>query len=199
MSLLRKFLNNSDGSLAIQLSVLILPLLGLIGAAVDYSRVAMVKTSLQATLDNNVRTLHHTAFRNRAEMEEYIVSMAEVNLDSNTIASKISISKDKIRIDLKDQVKTPVLSIVGRPKVEVAASVEIDQRVDPSENEFTTKPSNSGSTNDKPRLSRAQINEMKLAVRKRLSSIKAYKNLSPARKRRILRSLNAQLENLKQL
>ncbi len=86
MSLLKKFLKNSEGSLAIQLSVLILPLLGLIGAAVDYSRVAVVKTSLQATLDNNIRSMHHTAFRNRAEMEEYIVSMAAVNLDSNTIA-----------------------------------------------------------------------------------------------------------------
>ncbi len=83
MSLLKKFLKNSEGSLAIQLSVLILPLLGLIGAAVDYSRVAVVKTSLQATLDNNIRSMHHTAFRNRAEMEEYIVSMAAVNLDKS--------------------------------------------------------------------------------------------------------------------
>lgn len=199
MSLLKKFLKNSEGSLAIQLSVLILPLLGLIGAAVDYSRVAVVETSLQATLDNNIRSMHHTAFKNRAEMEEYIVSMAAVNLDSNTIASNISIAKNKIRIDLSDKVKTPVLSLIGRPEVEVFASIEIEQREKPTNQGTSTSASKSSTNPNKNQISRSQINQMKLAVRQRLSRIKAYQNLSPARKRRILKSLTRQLENLKNL
>lgn len=143
--------------------------------------------------------MHHTAFRNRAEMEEYIVSLAAVNLDSDTIASNISITKDKIRIDLSDKVKTPVLSIIGQPEVTVLASVEIDQREESNNVGITTSSSKPQSNQNKNPISRSQINQMKLAVRQKLSRIKAYKNLSPARKQRILKSLTSQLENLKSL
>ncbi len=100
---------------------------------------------------------------------------------------------------MTDKVKTPVLSIIGQSEVEVLASVEIEQKENSTNEGTNTLSSKVLSNQDKKPFSRSEINQMKLAVRQRLSRIKAYQNLSPARKRRIVKSLTRQLENLKSL
>lgn len=199
MFLLRKFFKNENGSLAVQFGVLILPLLALLGAGVDYSRIATVKTNLQATLDNDIRSMPATAFRNRAEMERYIVSLAGVNLDSDTIKADISIKKDKLHIDLRDKVKTPMLSLYGQSETEVVASIDINPQDVISTKTFNNEKSVFQSNKSTRQLSQATINTMKRSVRKQISNIKVRKHLSADSKRGILKILKMQLENLEKL
>lgn len=49
--LLRRFLRNRDASVAPMLALAALPLFGFVGAAIDYSRAASVRTSLQSAAD----------------------------------------------------------------------------------------------------------------------------------------------------
>ena len=49
--LLSRFLRNRDGGVAPMLALAALPLFGFVGAAIDYSRAASVRTAMQAALD----------------------------------------------------------------------------------------------------------------------------------------------------
>ena len=50
-SVLSRFLRNRDGGVAPMLALAALPMFGLVGAAVDYSRAASARTAMQAALD----------------------------------------------------------------------------------------------------------------------------------------------------
>ncbi len=48
------FSRNTKGNLAITFSLLLIPLIGATGAAVDYSRASQVRTQMQSALDSSV-------------------------------------------------------------------------------------------------------------------------------------------------
>ena len=49
--LFSRFLGNRDGSVAPMLALAALPLLGFVGAAIDFSRAASARTAMQSALD----------------------------------------------------------------------------------------------------------------------------------------------------
>ncbi len=57
MNIFRKFFRDSSGSYIPLFGFLVVPLVGLIGAAIDYSRAARVKTEMQSALDQTVLAL----------------------------------------------------------------------------------------------------------------------------------------------
>lgn len=59
--LLSRFLRNRDAGVAPMLALLALPLFGAIGAAIDFSRAASVRTSMQAALDASALILAKSA------------------------------------------------------------------------------------------------------------------------------------------
>jgi Flp pilus assembly protein TadG len=50
--LLRRFARASGGNIAILFAIALVPLLGFVGAAVDYSRANRARTAMQAALDS---------------------------------------------------------------------------------------------------------------------------------------------------
>ena len=48
---LKHFLRNREGSVAPMLAIAALPLFGFVGAAVDFSRAATIRSSMQAAVD----------------------------------------------------------------------------------------------------------------------------------------------------
>ena len=52
--LCRRFVTQSNGSIAIQFALALLPIVGLMGAATDYTRASRIKDELQASLDTAV-------------------------------------------------------------------------------------------------------------------------------------------------
>src|ERR1035437_11116485 len=59
--LLTRFWNNRQGSVAPMLGIAILPLLGAVGAAVDYTQASATRTSFQTALDSTALMLSKTA------------------------------------------------------------------------------------------------------------------------------------------
>ena len=59
--LLRRFAGNRDGGVAPMLAMAALPLFGLVGAAVDYSRAASTRSAMQAALDASALMLSKDA------------------------------------------------------------------------------------------------------------------------------------------
>ena len=49
--LLMRFLRNRDGGVAPMLALAALPIMGFVGAAIDFSRAASVRTAMQTALD----------------------------------------------------------------------------------------------------------------------------------------------------
>lgn len=204
MNLLGKFFKNEDGSLAIQFGIIILPLLAVVGVGIDYSRVAQVETSLQATLDNNIHSLPASAFKSRAAFEKYIIALAGVNLDSETIKANLSIKKDKLHIQLSDNVKTPMMSLYGQPEKQVVASVAVSLRDVSTSSTANSKKQKANKQKAKTgknnyQVDRSRINQKKRSLRKRIARIKAYKYVSSKRKKELLKSVRQQLAALKKL
>src|SRR5258708_3697957 len=59
--LLRRFAGNRDGSVAPMLALASLPLFTMVGAAVDFTRVAATRTAMQAALDASALMLSKDA------------------------------------------------------------------------------------------------------------------------------------------
>lgn len=196
MFLFKKFLADKKGSIAIQFSILALPLIAVGGVGIDYSRISVAQAGLQSTLDQNISNLKPTAFSNRKQMEEYIVSLAGVNMESKTITADISIKEDVLRVSLKDTIKTPALSLMGRPEFEVLASVDIKYEPQAS---TRTVVSSAPDFSGKPSLSRTQINQQIASTRERIERINASKYITSQQKREIVSRLNKHLQRLRSL
>lgn len=196
MFLIKKFLADKKGSIAIQFSILALPLIAVGGVGIDYSRISVAQAGLQSTLDQNISNLKPTAFSNRKQMEEYIVSLAGVNMESKTITADISIKEDVLRVSLKDTIKTPALSLMGRPEFEVLASVDIKYEPQAS---TRTVVSSAPDFSGKPSLSRTQINQQIASTRERIERINASKYITSQQKREIVSRLNKHLQRLRSL
>ncbi len=59
--LLARFWNNRRGGVAPMVALTIVPLIGAVGAAVDYTRASAARTALQASLDSTALLLSKTA------------------------------------------------------------------------------------------------------------------------------------------
>jgi hypothetical protein len=196
MRFLKKFLADKKGSIAIQFSIAAMPLIAVGGVGIDYSRISVAKAGLQSTLDQNISNLKPSAFSNRKQMEAYIVSLAGVNMESKTITADITIKENVLRVSLKDTIKTPALSLMGRPEFEVLASVDIKYEPQTS---TTTIVSRAPNISSKPYLSRTQINQQIASTRERIKRINASKYISSQRKRQIVSRLNKHLQRLRSM
>ena len=196
MRFLKKFLADKKGSIAIQFSIAAMPLIAVGGVGIDYSRISVAKAGLQSTLDQNISNLKPSAFSNRKQMEAYIVSLAGVNMESKTITSDITIKENVLRVSLKDTIKTPALSLMGRPEFEVLASVDIKYEPQTS---TTTIVSRAPNISSKPYLSRTQINQQIASTRERIKRINASIYISSQRKRQIVSRLNKHLQRLRSM
>jgi hypothetical protein len=196
MRFLKKFLADKKGSIAIQFSIAAMPLIAVGGVGIDYSRISVAKAGLQSTLDQNISNLKPSAFSNRKQMEAYIVSLAGVNMESKTITADITIKENVLRVSLKDTIKTPALSLMGRPEFEVLASVDIKYEPQTS---TTTIVSRAPNISSKPYLSRTQINQQIASTRERIKRINASIYISSQRKRQIVSRLNKHLQRLRSM
>ena len=61
--LLKRFFRDCDGGAAPLLALAAIPLMGFVGVAVDFSRAASVRTSMQAALDSTALMLSRTRRR----------------------------------------------------------------------------------------------------------------------------------------
>ncbi|MEM7213947.1 MAG: pilus assembly protein TadG-related protein [Pseudomonadota bacterium] len=125
MHLLNEFLENRRGNIAILAAILILPLMMLTGVGIDYTRISSAEGNLQTSLDN-AAVDGRRLFRLGPRAEGEIAALINANSGRNTAQVRIRINQNKLRVDVRDEISTPMLSTIGQPKSEVTASIELD-------------------------------------------------------------------------
>ena len=202
---LRKFLKCESGTIAMQAAIMALPLFLLVGGGVDYSRVAMSKKELQSTLDN-MRGVPIKDFTWRSELEAYIAGMASANMDSETVQVRVKIRRDYLQVEAFDKIKTPMLSLAGKPEIQIVAKAKIGRQTSSGTVSSNKQPVNPGNPNITKRkkkktvkVSKLKINKMKKQIRDRINRIWKNPRLSSRQKRKYVNSLRQQLNYLNTL
>ena len=130
----RDFASQAEGNVAMMFALSILPILIMVGGAVDFSRATTSKQSLQIVLDNAV--LAATNLSNIDDPEEVIEDFVNGNLKSNLTADvdlKIDVEEfvngRKISAEAVLPVNTTLLNIIGRKTINVGANSTASQYV----------------------------------------------------------------------
>lgn len=181
------FAEDIRGSVAMIFALVLLPILLMVGVGIDYSRIASNKSEMQTVVQNAVETYPNLRAE-RIDAARQIEAMINANSGRNTADVTISIHQDKMRIEAKDHIDTPMLSTIGQPKSEFTASVEVEAG------------GASGTTSNKrPELSRKEFDdaldaEFDRALKK--AGLDGNLNrLSPAQRERLKRKLKRELRS----
>jgi Flp pilus assembly protein TadG len=81
-----RFAKSSEGNIAVIFAIAILPILGFVGAAIDYSRVSKVRTSMQAALDS-------TALMLSKDLTQGLITPSQINAKAQTYFAGLFTSK----------------------------------------------------------------------------------------------------------
>ena len=135
-SAMRRFQHAREGNVAITFAIAIIPLLGIVGAAIDYSRANAVKVQLQSALDSTALMLARDA-PNLSDVgtggqNSPLDSKAKAiftSLFNRSEATNININAtysttggSSVKLDASADVPTTFLSIVGYNNILVGSS-----------------------------------------------------------------------------
>jgi Flp pilus assembly protein TadG len=134
LGLLRRFAGATDGNVALIFGIVVVPLISFVGAAVDYSRANMARTSMQAALDSASLMVSKdlsagtiTTAQVSAKAQAYFTA-----LYTNKEASGITISStytvgtgttgSTVQINASGSITTDFMKLVGFPNMGFSAS-----------------------------------------------------------------------------
>jgi hypothetical protein len=135
--LLRRFIRDCKGGVAPILALGIIPLVGAIGAAVDYGRANAARTAMQATLDATALLLSKEAQLSAATLEKKATNYFKANFDhpevqNLAIAGSInSISGGSIlSMSAIGSVKTMFMGVLGFQNVNIQVASAVSATAD---------------------------------------------------------------------
>ena len=127
--LLTRFWNNRQGSVAPMLGIAILPLLGAVGAAVDYTQASATRTAFQTALDSTALMLSKTAATQTpadlqtAATNDFNALFTRTNAKNVTVTANYSTtSGSQLVLNGSATVDTNFLSVLGIDTIHIAAS-----------------------------------------------------------------------------
>jgi Flp pilus assembly protein TadG len=124
----RRFVGANEGNIAVTFAVALVPLLGFVGAAIDYTRANSARSSMQAALDS-------TALMLSKDLSEGIITTSQITakaqsyftaLYTNTDAKSVSVSAtytasssmgSTIQVNGSAAVTTDFLKVAGFPNI----------------------------------------------------------------------------------
>jgi Flp pilus assembly protein TadG len=130
---LTRFLCDRSASVAPLLALATIPLLAFVGSAVDYSRAASVRSSMQAALDSTALMLSKNAHTlNEAQLQESAVKLFSANFNrpeaSNpqvSVAYAASTAGYAVSVTGTAAVQTRFMGIFGIPVINVSSTAEV--------------------------------------------------------------------------
>jgi Flp pilus assembly protein TadG len=168
----RSLLARRDGNVAITFAIALVPLVGLAGAAVDYSRATNVRAKMQAALDSTALMLSRTAASlTPAELQQSATSYFSALFDGAQLtAIAIKPSYDAARSTLtvagSGGMATNLLGVVGIHQLDVATSATVTWSM--TRLRVALALDNTGSMNDNGKLA-----ALKTASRQLLAKLQA--------------------------
>ena len=127
--LLTRFWKNRQGSIAPLLGIAIIPLIGGVGAAIDYTRASAARTAFQSSLDSAALMLSKTAALKsaaeiQAEATSYVNALFTANNAKNVTVSAAYSTTNGSQLVLSGSatVQTSFMSIFGIDTINIGAS-----------------------------------------------------------------------------
>lgn len=128
----KSFVSDQRGVVAIIFGIAAIPILGMVGASLDYSRAANVKTQLQDALDGAILTVAHERQLSDAQMEAAVRAQIEAMVGGAHSASGLTLNISRnpdehtlVDISATMNVDTTLLEIMGIKTIPVGAQAAV--------------------------------------------------------------------------
>ena len=128
----RTFRDDRRGNVMILFGLTIIPVLMMVGVAVDYSRALSVKHRLGAALDAAALALGTTTGLNQQQLEEKAQAFFDANYPAAELgtpgALSVNVTEFKVYMAATASVHTSLMNLAGFDNITVAADVEVTKR-----------------------------------------------------------------------
>src|SRR5919199_5477727 len=116
---LRLFARDKQGTVAVIFGLLSVPLLGFVGAAMDYSRATHARSTLQAAADSAALV---GVLRSGTASERTLAVTAAFNARTQpalAASPSVQVSNDKVVVTASGHVETTLLKVLNLPTIDV--------------------------------------------------------------------------------
>jgi Flp pilus assembly protein TadG len=125
----RRFRNDRSGNVAVIFALSLIPLFGVGGAALDYSRVLTLRSKLQHASDAAALAASHGARVSVAAMNDLADKSFKENLANVHFAKHVSMKvtkiKNGVRVTADGRMETSLLGVLGISKLDVHVASEV--------------------------------------------------------------------------
>ncbi len=124
LHLINKFHGNAEGNIAVMASLLLLPVLMLVGVSIDFARLNSAHGELKSSVDNTAYALARSAVP-FDEKREMVAALIQANHDGSTIEVEVNRKNGGLEIAAREVVHTPLLSMIGKGDSIIEASITL--------------------------------------------------------------------------
>ena len=121
---LRAFVSCRRGNFGIILALVAMPVLGIAGLALDYSRISSAKDRLQSSVDSAIVAAAASGAE-VAQMQAIVAEFVEVNFGEAGVAVETTINSHDMRVEATYALNLALLSAIGRPQAQIVAQAEL--------------------------------------------------------------------------
>ena len=124
---MRGFWSNRDGNIAITFALILIPLLGFVGVALDYSMATAYRTDLQKALDATALALTKIMPADQATLDTVGNQYFQANLGPHTLTNlqlTVTPNVGTLRVSVKGTYNVQLASVIGATSVELGARAE---------------------------------------------------------------------------
>jgi Flp pilus assembly protein TadG len=124
MRFLKRFAGNERGNFAIIGALCAIPLVGVAGLALDYSRIASTKERLQASVDAAIIAAAASG-GGVNDMQLLAADMVEANFTEGDVKVETVVDTYRMRLEARYFLDLPVMAVVGKPETEIVVTAEV--------------------------------------------------------------------------
>ncbi|TCT07275.1 Flp pilus assembly protein TadG [Tepidamorphus gemmatus] len=129
-TLLRRFLTDRRGNVAILFGLLLLPMIAMVGVALDYNRAANARSKLTAALDIALLSLARNGHMSDAEARKFLEQNIAAQLAGGSYTGEWHLvdfvqTEKTIQAAIASPVETTILGLLSIPTIDVAANSEV--------------------------------------------------------------------------
>ena len=125
-SLVSRLSGDTSGSVAIIFAAVLIPVMGIVSAAIDYGRAAKVRSTLQTAVSSAAQAGSAHLHDDRSVIEAQVKAMLKANLPAHLaeLPHKVMIPNDrsKIEVAMEASVPTMLMAVVGLAEIGVEAT-----------------------------------------------------------------------------
>lgn len=136
MKRIRDFLRDRSGATAVTFTLLLVPIMGMTGLAVDYSRASNDRSRLQNAADAAAlagASIFTGANSAAAEARARAYLQANLGDEANAVTVNFSASKQNVSVTIGGQTKTLFMHLLNQDKVDIAVNATALAPLKPSE------------------------------------------------------------------